>query len=35
MAAIAAFLRRYPPFDALPDGELERAEADVRERSSS
>jgi CBS domain-containing protein len=33
MAAIAAFLRRYPPFDALPDGELERAEAAVRERS--
>ena len=33
MAAIAAFLRRYPPFDALPDGELERAEAAVRERT--
>ncbi len=33
MAAIAAFLRRYPPFDALPDGELERAEAAVLERT--
>ena len=33
MAAIAAFLRRYPPFDALPDGELERAEAAVHERT--
>ena len=33
MDAIAAFLRRYPPFDALPEGELERAEAAVLERT--
>jgi CBS domain-containing protein len=33
MAAAAAFLRRFPPFDALPEGELERAEAAMREVS--
>jgi CBS domain-containing protein len=33
MGETAAFLRRYPPFDALPEGELERAEAAVLERT--
>jgi len=33
MGEIAAFLRRYAPFDALPDGELEEAEAAVLERT--
>ncbi len=33
MGEIAAFLRRYAPFDALPDGELEQAEAAVLERT--
>src|SRR4249920_501742 len=33
MGDAAAFLRRFPPFDALPEGELERAEAAVLERA--
>jgi CBS domain-containing protein len=33
MGDAAAFLRRFPPFDALAEGELERAEAAVRERA--
>jgi CBS domain-containing protein len=35
MAGAADFLRRFPPFDALPEGELERAEAVMFERSYS
>jgi CBS domain-containing protein len=35
MAGAADFLRRFPPFDALPEGELERAEAVIFERSYS
>jgi CBS domain-containing protein len=35
MAGAADFLRRFPPFDALPEDELERAEAAISERSYS
>jgi CBS domain-containing protein len=35
MAGAADYLRRFPPFDALPEGELERAEAVMFERSYS
>ena len=35
MAGAADFLRAFPPFDALPEGELERAEAVMSERSYS
>ena len=33
MAGATEFLRRFPPFDALPEGELDRAEAGIFERS--
>ena len=33
MAGATDFLRRFPPFDALPEGELDRAEAAIFERS--
>jgi CBS domain-containing protein len=35
MAGAADFLRAFPPFDALPEGELERAEAVMSEGSYS